>query len=62
MKKESSWRSYDEGYNLKVNGLVIVTKKKRLDFKVTKDRLTSKVIAIRKLLSLDKNISLSMFL
>ncbi len=62
MKKESFWRSYDENYDLRVNKFVIVTKKKRLNFKVTKDRLASKMIAIKKLLSLSKNINLFMLL
>ena len=62
MKKEFPWRSYDEGYDLRISELVIVAKKKRLSFKVTKDRLTSKVIAIRKLLDSSKNTSLSMLL
>jgi len=62
VKEEFPWRSYDEGYDLRVSGLVIVAKKKRLDFKVAKGRLASKVIAIRKLLGSSKNTSLSMLL
>jgi len=62
MKEEFSWRSYDEGYDLKVNELVIVAKKKRSDFKVAKGRLASEVVAIRKLSSSSRNTSLSMLL
>jgi len=49
---------YDEDYDLKINKFVIVTKKKRTSFKITKSRSTSKVIAIKKLFNLNKNVNL----
>ena len=61
-KEESPWRSYDEGYDLRVSEFVIVTKKKRPDFKMAKGRLVSEVIAVRKLSDSSRNVSLFMLL
>lgn len=62
VKEKFSWRSYDEDYDFRVIELVIVTKKKRSNSKVAKNRSALKVIAIRKLSDLSRNISLSMLL
>ena len=62
VKEESPWRSYDEGYDLRVSGLVTVAKKKRPGSKVAKGRPASKVVAVRKLLGSGRNTSLSMLL
>ena len=50
-KEESPWRIYDEGYILRVGGLVTVTMKKRRGSKgaATEDCSAPKVVAIRKL-------------
>ena len=61
-KKQSPWRSYDEGYDLRVSGLVTVAKKKRPDSKVPKGRPASEVVAVRKLSGSSRNASLSMLL
>ena len=62
VKEESPWRSYDEGYDLRVSGLVTVAKKKRPDFKVAKGCPASEVVAVKKLLGSSRNTSLSMLL
>ncbi len=62
VKEESPWRSYDEGYDLRVSGLVTVAKKKRPGSKVAKGRPASKVVAVRKLSGSGRNTSLSMLL
>ena len=62
VKEESPWRSYDEGYDLRVSGLVTVAKKKRPDFKVAKGRPASEVVAVRKISGSSRNTSLSMLL
>lgn len=62
VKEESPWRSYDEGYDLRVSGLVTVAKKKRPGSKMAKGRPASKVVAVRKLLGSGRNTSLSMLL
>lgn len=62
VKEESPWRSYDEDYNLRVNGLVTVAKKKRPNSKVAKGRPASEVVAVRKLSGSSRNASLSMLL
>ena len=62
VKEESPWRSYDEGYNLRVSGLVTVAKKKRPDSKVAKGRPALEVVAVRKLSGSSRNASLSMLL
>lgn len=51
MKEESPWRTYDEGYNLRVGGLVTVAKKKRpaSTMAATGGRPASPVVAVRKL-------------
>lgn len=51
VKDESPWRTYDEGYNLRVGGLVTVAKKKRPASKMaaTEGRSAAEVIAVRKL-------------
>lgn len=61
MKEESPWQLYDEGYNLRVSKLVTVAKKKRSGITV-KGRPASKVVAVRKLLGLGRNTSLSILL
>ncbi|KAL8832496.1 MAG: hypothetical protein Q9191_000223 [Dirinaria sp. TL-2023a] len=61
-KKESSWRSYDEGYNLRVSELVTVAKKKRSNSGVAKRHSASEVVAVKKLSDSSRNISLSMLL
>ena len=53
IKKESPWRIYDGGYDLRVGGLVTVAKKKRPVSEV------AEVVAIRKLSGSSKNDSLS---
>ena len=62
VKKQSPWRSYDEGYDLRVSGLVTVAKKKRPDSKVPKGRPASEVVAVRKLSGSSRDASLSMLL
>ena len=62
VKKQSSWRSYDEGYDLRVSGLVTVAKKKCPDSKVPKSCPASEVVAVRKLSGSSRNASLSMLL
>lgn len=62
MKEESPWRSYDEGYDLRVSGLVTVARKKRPDSKVAKGCPASEVVAVRKLSGSSRNTSLSILL
>lgn len=57
-KEESPWRTYDEGYDLRVGGLVTVAKKKRPGSKMAKGRPDSKVVAIKKLSGLSRNANL----
>lgn len=61
VKEESPWRSYDEGYDLRVSGLVTVAKKKRSGI-TAKGRPASKVVAVRKLSGSGRNTSLSILL
>lgn len=58
VKNESSWRTYDEDYDLRVDELVIVTKKKRSSSKMTESDSASTVIAIRKLSDSSRNVNL----
>ena len=53
IKKESLWRIYDGGYDLRVGGLVVVAKKKRSVSEA------AEVVAIRKLSGSSRNDSLS---
>jgi len=62
IKEEFSWRTYDEDYDLRIDELVIVTKKKRTSSKMTESRSASKVIAIRKLFDSSRNVNLSTLL
>jgi len=62
VKDESPWRSYDEGYDLRVGGLVTVAKKKRSGSKMAESRPASEVVAVRKLSGSSRNTSLSMLL
>ena len=64
VKEESPWRTYDEGYDLRVSGLVTVVKKRRPVSKMlmTDNRPASEVVAIRKLSGSSRNANLSMFL
>jgi hypothetical protein len=59
VKEESPWRSYDEGYDLKVGGLVTVAKKKRPGSEMAKGRPASERVAIRKLSGSSRNANLS---
>ncbi len=58
MKNEFSWRTYDEDYDLRVDELVIMTKKKRSSSKMTESDSASTVIAIRKLSDSSRNVNL----
>ncbi len=51
VKDEFPWRTYDEDYNLRIDGLITIAKKKRSASKMTatEDRSASEVVAIRKL-------------
>ena len=60
-KEESPWRSYDEGYDLRVGGLVTVAKKKRQVSQMAESRPASEV-AIRKLSGSSRNNNLSTLL
>jgi len=62
VKEESPWRTYDEGYDLRVGGLVTVAKKKRTGSKMAESRPASEVVAIRKLSGSSRNANLSTLL
>ena len=62
VKEESPWRTYDEGYDLRVGGLVTVAKKKRPGSKMAKGRPASETVAIRKLSGSTRNANLSTLL
>jgi hypothetical protein len=64
VKDESPWRTYDEGYNLRVGGLVTVAKKKRPASKMaaTEGRPASEVVAVRKLSGPSRSENLSRLL
>jgi hypothetical protein len=55
---------YNEGYNFKVGGLVIIIKKKYLASKITiiENRLTLDIVAVRKFLGLNRSENLSRLL
>lgn len=61
-KGESPWRTYDEGYDLRVGGLVTVAKEKRSGSNLAESRPASKVVAIRKLPGSSRNANLSTLL
>ena len=64
MKEESPWRTYDEGYNLRIDGLITIAKKKRSASKMaaTEDRSASEVVAVRKLSDSSRSENLSRLL
>ncbi len=62
VKDESPWRTYGEGYDLRVGGLVTVAKKKRPGSKMAESGPASAVVAIRKLSGSSRNANLSTLL